>query len=191
MDQERLDRLKEKIESGRKDKENPFYFPGEQINIKSKQETKESRLFKLIKEVEFFKKLLRMIEQSATGFELAHVVQKYNKTKYLIHNGINFLNTFNEIGELVFLEAPDKKEKDYQFFKTVENTEKYIFMVWIRDVIVKGDKYLKNNIDNPTFIKIKEVVIKQTKHCKKCDAEIKDDYQKICENCGENIKIEW
>ena len=193
MDEDRLDRLKKKIESGRKNEETPFFFPGEKININHKQGTlsTEAKIFKSIKELEFLNKLLRMIEHGATGFELAHVVQKYNKIKKLIHNGIKFYNTFTEIGELIFLEAPDKKEKDYSFFKTVENTEKYIFMVWIRDEIAKGDVYLKNNVDSPTLIKLKEKIIKQTKYCKKCDTEIKDDYQKICENCGEDIKIEW
>ncbi len=62
-----------------------------------------------------------MVEHGATGFELAHVVQKYNKIKMFIHDGIKFYNTFNEIGELIFLEAPDKKEKDYSFFKTVDS----------------------------------------------------------------------
>ena len=193
MDEDRLDRLSDKIERGKKDKELPFYLSGEQINInhKHKNLTSEAKIFNLIKELEFLKKLLGMIEKGVTGFDLAHSVQKYNKIKMFIHEGINFYNTFNEIGELIFLEAPDKKEKDYSFFKTVEDTEKFIFMVWINDAIDKVGEYLKNNVENPTLKKLREKIIKQTKYCSKCDAEIMDDYQKICEKCGEDIKIEW
>ncbi|TFG21351.1 MAG: hypothetical protein EU529_13705 [Promethearchaeota archaeon] len=193
MDENSLDKLRDKIESRKKEKKLPFYFPAEQINIKHKHKnlTSEAKIFNLIKELEFLKKLLGMIEKGATGFELAHSVQKYKKIKIFIHNGINFYNTFNEIGELIFLEAPDKKEKDYSFFKTVEDTEKFIFMVWIKDAIDKVGEYLKNNVESPTLKKLREKIIKQTKYCSKCDAEIMDDYQKICEKCGEDIKIEW
>ena len=193
MNQDRLDRLSDKIERGKNDKELPFYLPGKQININHKDKTlsAEAKIFNLIKELEFLKKLLGMIENGVTGFDLAHVVQKYNKIKMFIHDGINFYNIFNEIGELIFLEAPDKKEKDYSFFKTVEDTEKFIFMVWIRDAIAKVGEYLKNNVESSTLIKLREKIIRQTKYCSKCNAEIMDDYQKICEKCGEDIKIEW
>ena len=156
MNVDRLDRLSDKIERGKKDKELPYYLSGEQININHKHKTlsAEAKIFNLIKELEFLKKLLGMIENGVTGFDLAHVVQKYNKIKMFIHDGINFYNIFNEIGELIFLEAPDKKEKDYSFFKTVEDTEKFIFMVWIRDAIDKVGEYLKNNVESPTLIKV-------------------------------------
>jgi len=193
MDEDRLNRISDNIERGKKDKELPFYLPGEPIKSNDKQKTlsTEPKIFNLIKDLEFLKKLLGMIEKGATGFELAHVVQKYDKIKMFIHDGLDFYNTFNEIGELIFLEAADKKEKDYSFFKTVEDTEKFIFMVWIKDAIAKVGEYLKNNVENPTLKKLRKKIIKQTKYCSKCDAEIMDDFQKICEKCGEDIKIEW
>ena len=193
MDEDRLDRLSDKIEREKKDKELPFYLPKEQINInhKHKKLTSEAIIFNIIKKLEFLKKLLGMIDKGATGFDLAHAVQKYNKIQMFIQDGINYYNIFNEIGELIFLEAPDKKEKDYSFFKTVEDTEKFIFMVWLRDGIDKLDEYLRNYVERPTLKKLREKIIRQTKYCSKCNAEIMDDYQKICEKCGEDIKIEW
>ena len=193
MYRDRLDRLKDKIDDGSKNKETLYYYPGERISFdnKNKKITKESRIFELIKELEFLKKLLRLIENGATGYELAFELEKYNKIKKLIYNGIMFYNTFCEIGEQVFLEAPDKKEKDYHIFKTVENTEKYLFMVWLRDYIPNKEKYLKNNVDNSTLFKPKNKFIAEIKFCTKCGAERRDENQDICENCGEDIRIEW
>ena len=193
MDPERLDRLAEKIEKVRKYKATQYYYPGEQIifHKKIKTETKESKVFELIKELEFLKKLLRLIEQRATGFELAFELENYNKIKKLIYNGIMFYNTFSEIGEQVFLEASDKKEKDYHIFKTVENTEKYLFMVWLKDEITNREKFLKKNVDKSTLIKVQDEFIEQLKYCKKCGAERKDDNQDICESCGEEVRFEW
>ena len=58
MDEDRLDRLRDKIERGKKDKELPFYLPGEQININHKHKSlnAEAKSFKIITELEFLKK---------------------------------------------------------------------------------------------------------------------------------------
>lgn len=193
MDPERLSSLKKKIDRVSEYKETLYYYPGERINFHNKHRklTKETKIFELIKELEFLKKLLRLIENGATGFELAFELEKYHKIKKLIYNGIMFYNTFSEIGEKVFLEAPDKKEKDYHIFKTVENTEKYLFMVWLRDYIPNKEKYLKNNVDNSTLLQVKNKFIAEMKYCSKCGAERRDENQDICESCGEEVRFEW
>ncbi|MHA2194981.1 MAG: hypothetical protein ACXABO_05235, partial [Promethearchaeota archaeon] len=104
------------------------------------KETKEENPLEML---EFLRRLLIMINDGATGFDLAYAVEKNQEVKKIIYDGILFYNTFIEIGNQKFIEVPDKVKKDYRSFKTIEDTEKYIFMVWLRERISSIEKKIK------------------------------------------------
>ena len=97
--------------------------------------------------LDFLKHLLQIINNGATGFELAYIVEKYQEVKNLIYDGILFYNTFIEIGNKKFKDAPDQIKKDYQSFKTIEDTEKYIFILWLKDTITSLEKKIQPKED--------------------------------------------
>ncbi len=135
-------------------------------------------------DIEFLIELLDMIEEGATGFELAYEVEKKQLMRDLLYDGILFYNNFIEIGDMRFIDAPDKRVADFKAFKTVEETEKYIFIQWIREQINK--KNLKNEIDPvkryEKFQKSKKRA--NIKICTTCGAMFANDSQKFCEKCG-------
>ena len=146
--------------------------------------------------LDFLKHLLEIINNGATGFELAYIVEKYQEVKNLIYDGILFYNTFIEIGNKRFKDAPDKIKKDYQAFKTIEDTEKYIFILWLKDTITSLEKKNQPKEDYAKFIETKktrekiegrDILRERLTHCKNCGARIKSKEQIICEECGENF----
>jgi len=130
--------------------------------------------------------LLKMIENGATGFDLAYEVEKNQYVKKLIYDGILFYNTFLEIGAQKFIEAPPNvKKKDFTNFKTVEDTEKHLFMIWLRDEINEREKYIVNsNVEYEKHIQKREKLKEKFIFCQNCGAKNREKYQKYCEKCG-------
>ena len=145
-----LDKLKDKFKSERKHKENHLILPTEALKVETSEKKKEDtkQKHKFLDDFDVFKNLLKMIDNGATGFELAYEVEKNQYVKKLIYDGILFYNTFLEIGNQKFIEAPDAKEKSFNNFKTVEDTEKRLFMMWLKDEIhSRSTKILKNKAE--------------------------------------------
>ncbi len=156
---------------------------------KDKNENQEEHL-------DFLRRILKMIEEGATGFDLAYEVEKNKEIKKLIYDGILFHTTFIEIGNKKFTDVPDKKKVDYKTFRTIEDTEKYIFLVWLKDKIVSLEKDIKPKEDYMNYIEarriqaVKNEKIKQREkltHCKNCGERIKSKIQDFCEKCGVNL----
>ncbi len=162
----------------------PFSKP---INNK-KREKKD-----LIEHLVFLKKLLKFINRGATGFDLAYEVEKNKEMKYLIYDGILFYNTFLEIGNNRFIDAPDKRKIDFKSFKTIEDTEKYIFMIWLKDTIESFEKEIKPKGDYVKYVKTRKEqellktnkkLLEKLTHCKNCGERIRSKEQEYCEKCG-------
>ncbi|MFX1325715.1 MAG: zinc ribbon domain-containing protein [Promethearchaeota archaeon] len=157
---------------------------------------KESKRRDLREQLNFLKKLLNMINEGATGFDLAYEVERNQEVKQLIYDGILFYNTFLEIGNKKFIESPDKITTTYKSFKTIEDTEKQIFMVWLKDTIDTLEKDIQPREDYSKYIEErkaqdeKEAIEKLREtltHCKNCGAQIRSKEQEFCEKCGINI----
>lgn len=157
---------------------------------------KEPKRRDLREQLNFLKTLLKMINRGATGFDLAYEVERNQEIKRLIYDGILFYNTFLEIGIKKFIESPDKKINTYKSFKTIEQTEKYIFMVWLKDTINNLENEVQPGEDYSTYIeerkaqdekKVMEKLRETLTHCKNCGAQIKSKDQEFCEECGINI----
>ncbi len=164
--------------------------------IPKESKTKKKKEINLEEQLIFFKKMLRMIEVGATGFDLAYEVEKNKEVKKLIYDGILFYNTFIEIGNTRFIDVPDKKKMDYKAFSTIEDTEKYVFLIWLKEVITSIEKEIKPKEDYNKYKeiqKIKEIKEIQKKlrkkliYCKNCGEGIKNEEQEFCEKCGINI----
>ncbi len=104
-----------------------------------------------------------------------------------------FYNTFIEIGNNKFLDSPDKVKVDYQSFKTIEDTEKFIFMVWLKESIARIEKKIQPKEDYTKFIEAKKTqkrreamkkLRQKLTHCKNCGARIQSEDQLLCEECG-------
>jgi len=102
-----------------------------------------------------------------------------------------------EIGTQKFIDVPDKQTKNYKSFKTIEDTEKYLFIVWLNDTISSLQKQISLKEDYTKFMEAKiakereeaeKKLRAQLTHCKKCGAKIRDNRQEVCEECGENLK---
>ena len=179
-------KLKERVKTERKYKENHLILPTEDFNLEllEKKRDKKTQKQKFIEDLDLFKILLNLIENGATGFDLAYEVEKNQYVKKLIYDGILFYNTFLEIGNQKFIEAPDIRKKDYSHFKTVEDTEKHLFMMWLNEEIDKREKILKENEEYEKYIQESKKLKEKYIFCQNCGAKIKDRYQKVCEICG-------
>jgi hypothetical protein len=158
-----------------------------------KREPKENELRE---KLDFLKKLLNMIHEGATGFDLAYEVERNQEVKQLIYDGILFYNTFLEIGNQKFIESPDKATTIYTSFKTIEETEKYIFMVWLKDSIATLEKEIQSVGEYSKYVEARraqeeiealEKLREKLTHCGNCGARIKSKEQEFCEECGINI----
>ena len=181
-----LKKLKKRIKSEKNFKENHLILPTEDIKIeifKKKRDSKSNKE-KFVEDLKLFKTLLDMIENGATGFDLAYEVEKNQYVKKLIYDGILFYNTFLEIGNKKFIEAPDLRKKDYSNFLTVEDTEKHLFMIWLRNEIKKREEIWQNEQAYKRYLRDYEKVKEKYIFCQNCGAKIKDRYQKVCEKCG-------
>ena len=146
--------------------------------------------------LDFLKRLLRMIQAGATGFDIAYEVEKNQIIKNLIYDGVLFYNTFLEIGNKRFIDAPDKIKANYQSFKTIEDTEKYMFTVWLKDMIESLEKKIKPKAEYAKYIEsretkeekgISERLPKDLNYCRNCGAKILSKDQKYCEKCGVDL----
>ena len=148
---------------------------------KHSEEVKNEIPFKI------FKKFSKMIENGATGFDLAFETEKRQLTTRLMHNGIFFYQTFLKIGNQKFKDAPDTKKTNYQSFKLIEYTEKYIFMELLNKK--KSDQDNKETIlkEYAKYVESKEYKYKGYLLCKNCGAKITDKNQKFCEKCGKEL----
>ena len=186
-----LNKLNHKIQVERLYKTNFTHegFDEEMNNKRPKQNEKKT----LEEQLNFLKKILTMIKDGASGFDLAFEVEKNKEIKSLIFDGIMFYNTFIEIGNERFSDVPNKKTIDYKAFRTVEETEKYIFLVWLEDTIKAIKKEINPKDDYSKFKKIRKTAeIKKAQlkkrekltHCKNCGERIKSIEQDFCEKCG-------
>ncbi|MFX0037351.1 MAG: hypothetical protein ACFE9I_17150 [Candidatus Hermodarchaeota archaeon] len=164
-------------------------------DMKLKEELKEKKIQKL----SFLTWLLKMIHEGATGFDLAYEVEKNQEIKHLIYDGILFYNAFLEIGTKKFIEMPDKKIENFKSFRTIEDTEKYIFLVWLNDTITSLKKELFPKEDYEEYVKSRRAKeIKEAKdqlrerltHCKNCGTRIQSKEQIFCEECGKKLMEE-
>ena len=190
-------KLHKRIHSESKFKLNsPNKFIENEIPIISKNMIFKDENKNIAQHLNFLKKILDLIEKGATGFDLAYKVEKNQEIKNLIYDGILFYNTFIEIGNKKFKDVPDKKKVDYKAFRTIEDTEKYIFMVWLKDTILSIEKeikpkedFIKYTEDRKAFeIKKKREQLREAlTHCKNCRERIKSKTQEFCERCGKNL----
>jgi len=148
------------------------------------------------RKLKFLRSILRMINEGATGFDLAYKIEKHQEFKQLLYDGILFYNTFIEIGNKKFIEHPDKVKRIYKAFYTIEDTEKYIFMVWLKEAIYSLEKEFEVKDDYAKYLRAKkeeehrkheERLRKTLTHCKICGAQIKGERQIICEICGHSL----
>ena len=189
-----IKKLQNKIEKESQSENIGNILPSEELNFKkdkqqeNSEETSTHNIINILIDLRFLKKLLKMIEEGATGFDLAYEVEKNHAIKKLIYDGILFYNNFIEIGHKKFKEYPDIRETNYNSFKTVEKTEKYIFLIWIKEMINNKEELLESqNLDVKNLeIQFEQLNISQI--CPKCSAIIKDSDQILCENCGTKIR---
>lgn len=178
--------LNKRIKKEKNYKDINLILPNEEIKLeipKKKTDDKISK-YKILEDLTFYKNLLTMINDGATGFELAYTLEKNQSIKKLVYDGILFYNTFLEIGNLKFIEAPDVMKKDYSYFKTIEDTEKFLFINWLKTEIEKREEILAENEDYRKYIQETTKMKDRYIFCQNCGAKIKDRYQKLCENCG-------
>lgn len=191
-------KLHKKIETGKEFKQKSYKkrSGGYLYTDSRRRKPNENKMGKLIEKLNFLKLLMNIINEGATGFELAYEVEKNQEVKNLIYDGILFYNTFIEIGNKKFLDAPDKVKVDYRSFKTIEDTEKYIFMIWLKDTITSLEKRFQPKENYAKFVvakkthEIKEALKKlreKLTHCKNCGARIQSIEQILCEECGKNL----
>jgi len=191
-------KLHKKIKTEKRFKHNSYNEKsgGYLFTDSKRRKFKGSIMQKFIDRLDFLKNLLDIINKGATGFELAYIVEKNQEVKNLIYDGILFYNTFIEIGNSKFLDAPDKVKVDYRSFKTIEDTEKFIFMVWLKDIITKIEKSTQPKEDYTKFTEAKktqeiEEAMKKLRqsltHCRNCGARIQSEEQLLCEECGLNL----
>jgi len=165
----------------------------ESLKLSKRMENNKSEKKSLSEHLDFLKKLVGLINRGATGFDLAYEVEKNKEIKSLIYDGILFYNTFLEIGTQRFIDAPNKKTSDFTSFKTIEDTEKYIFMIWLKDTINSLEGDIKPKEDYAQYvearkeqelIKTKKKLIKKLLYCKNCGEKIRSSEQEYCEKCG-------
>ncbi len=195
MDDIQRERLKKRFRIERLYKTNfkKTLFNEEILQFANHMNNKKSEKKNLIEHLDFLKRLLKLINHGATGFDLAYEVEKNKEIKFLIYDGILFYNAFLEIGSKRFIDAPNKRTSDFKSFKTIEDTEKYIFMIWLKDTIEsiekkitpEGDyaKYLEERKEQELLL-TKKKILKKLNHCKNCGERIRSLDQEYCEKCG-------
>jgi hypothetical protein len=168
--------LSKKINDFRKFKNSFATLPEEELTVvpKNKKVDKRKIIEEKIMELILFKKLFDMVDKGATGFELAHFTRKDSLKKKLLDKGILFHNTFLNVGFKKFSECPNMKEQDYKTFKTIEKTEKYFFVIWLKHKIESLEYEISLGIEN----------LKDLKKCRYCEVRYKYAHQIICEKCG-------
>lgn len=139
--------------------------------------------------IKFLKKLLLMIEQDATGYDLAYEIENYDLKRDLLHDGIVFYETFLKIGNKRVKDIPNEEKKDYKTFKIIEDSHKQLFFNWAKELIKDYEKPKFTKSEYVRYKKSKEKWFSNELHCEKCGARIKDKNQEICEECGEVLKI--
>ncbi|MFX1567823.1 MAG: zinc ribbon domain-containing protein [Promethearchaeota archaeon] len=195
MDDIQRERLQKRIRIERlyKTKFKKTLLEEETLKISKPMENNKSVKKPLSEHLDFLKKLVRLINRGATGFDLAYEVEKNKEIKSLIYDGILFYNTFLEIGSQRFIDAPNKKTSDFKSFKTIEDTEKYIFMIWLKETINSLEEDIKPKEDYEHYVeerkeqehlKTKKKFIKKLGFCKNCGEKIRSSEQEYCEKCG-------
>jgi len=188
-------KLHRRIKNEKKYKEGS-YNNLEVEDVPIEMNSKDSNKMDLLEHLDFLKKIQKMIEDGASGFDLAYEVEKNHEIKNLLYDGILFYNVFLEIGQNKFINMPDKRKIDYKSFRTIEDTEKYIFMEWLKDTINTLEKDIRPKEDYTKYLeKLKEKELKESreklreslKFCKNCGERIRSKDQEFCEKCGINL----
>lgn len=148
------------------------------------------------KKLKFLKLILEMINNGATGFDLAYKVENHQDFKRLLYDGILFYNTFIEIGYKKFIDEPDTVKNSYTSFMTIEDTEKYIFMVWLKEKIHSLENEFQVKEDYAKFFQAKkeeerrkaELRFRETlTQCRRCGSRVRSKHQIYCEECGVSL----
>ena len=148
--------LRIKKEKEYKEKSDYDSFVEEKLIINNEMKSKRNNKKDLSQRLQFLRKILRIIEDGGTGFDLAYEVEKNKEINNFLHDGILFYNVFIEIGNKKFIDLPDKRKLDYKSFKTIEDTEKYIFMVWLKDTIASLERVVKPKGDYFKYVKLRK-----------------------------------
>ncbi|MHA1803022.1 MAG: hypothetical protein ACTSU4_00645 [Promethearchaeota archaeon] len=181
-------KLKDKIEKEKKYKDKEFLFPDEKLELtKHKKIEAKQKIKTLSDDRKFLKTLLRMIESGATGFELAYFVEKNQKIKHLIYDGKFFYNTFLNTGNKRFINLPDKTIKSYDNFKTVEETEKYLFMLWLKEKLAEMEETIDVEKEYMKYEEKKYEDSSKLMYCPECGARVREKNQLYCEFCGARL----
>ncbi len=190
-----LKKLRRRIKKEKEYKEksdNNIFFK-EKLIINNEMKSKGNNKKDLSQRLQFLRKILRIIEDGGTGFDLAYEVEKNKEINNFLHDGILFYNVFIEIGNKRFIDLPDKRKLDYKSFKTIEDTEKYIFMVWLKDTIASLERVVKPKEGYSKYIKLrkekeaKDKLREKLSYCQNCGVKILSKDQEYCEKCGVNL----
>lgn len=195
MDDIQRERLQKKIKIERlyKTRFKKSILDEESLDLSKHIDNNKSEKKSLKEHLDFLKNLVYLINHGATGFDLAYAVEKNKEIKSLIYDGILFYNTFLEIGTERFIDIPNKKTVDFKSFKTIEDTEKYIFMIWLKETIETLEGNIKPKEDYEQYLearkeqellKTKKKMLKKLDHCKNCGEKIRSSEQEYCEKCG-------
>ena len=155
----------------------------EQIKNKKKPPNKKEKLIMTVNKVLILKKLLEMIEEGATGFDLAMFIDKYNYKNELLHDGILFYNYFKDIGTSILRDVPNEKESKHRSFNVREESEKAIFIKWAKEFIASTEE--KIDVDEEYRKYIEKKKLESITHCKNCGTKFASPSQRVCEQCGE------
>ena len=190
-----LKKLRRRIKKEKEYKEKSDYdiFIQEKLIINNAMRSKENTKEDISHRLQFLRNILRIIEDGGTGFDLAYEVEKNKEINNFLHDGILFYNVFIEIGNKKFIDLPDKRKLDYKSFKTIEDTEKYIFMVWLKDTIAFLERVVKPKGDYFKYVKLrkkkeaKDKLREKLSYCHNCGVKILNTDQEYCEKCGVNL----
>ena len=180
-----LKQLRKKLRSEREYKNTllSLTLDSEKIKKKKKILNKSEKLIMTVNKVLILKKLLIMIEDGATGFDLAMFIDKYDYKNEILHDGILFYNYFKEIGTKVLKDVSDRKESKHRSFNVLEDSEKAVFIKWANDFIKSTEEEIDVEGEYKKYIEKKK--LESISECKNCGAKFTSNSQRVYEHCGE------
>ncbi|MBN1214264.1 MAG: hypothetical protein JXA99_02360 [Candidatus Lokiarchaeota archaeon] len=128
-----------------------------------------------------------MIEQDATGYDIAYEIEDNGFKNDLISDGIVFYNIFLNIGDKSVKNIPNEEKQNYKTFKTMGDSHKKQFMNWANNIIEKFENPIKIKKEYEMYKESRKKWKSQDIYCEKCGARVKNKNQKVCEECGEII----
>ena len=165
-------------------------------NLKITYET--SKKIYIVNELRLLEKLIIMINEGATGFDLAYEIERTDNIRSLVFEGINLISTCKRYGNKVFKDEPDEVKNKYESFITLEESAKSKIIKWINKAINKRKSIVRENKEIFDYLKeaLKkekieaiDILNKLIIRCEKCGAKIINKQLKYCENCGSKVRI--